>query len=50
MVVIPSVEDGPAAVTSRAAPALVKALANAFRYQRLLDDERYASISDTGSG
>ncbi len=45
-VVIPSVEDGPAAVTSRADPALVKALARAFRYQRLLDDERYASISE----
>jgi hypothetical protein len=27
-------------------PALVKALARAFRYQKLLDDERYASITE----
>ena len=27
-------------------PALVKALARAFRYQRMLDDGRYRSISD----
>ena len=31
---------------NRADPALVKALARAFRYQRLLDDGRYASISE----
>jgi hypothetical protein len=30
----------------RADPALVKALARAFRYQRLLDEGRYASISE----
>jgi hypothetical protein len=29
-----------------ARPALVKALARAFRYQRLLDEGRYASISE----
>lgn len=34
------------AVPTRADPALVKALARAFRYQRLLDEGRYASISD----
>jgi hypothetical protein len=34
------------AVTTRADPALVKALARAFRYQRLLDEGRYASISE----
>lgn len=37
---------GPAAVTTRADPALVKALARAFRYQRLLDQGRYASITE----
>jgi hypothetical protein len=31
---------------TRADPALVKALARAFRYQRLLDEGRYASISE----
>ena len=31
---------------TRAGPALVKALARAFRYQRLLDDGRYASICE----
>jgi len=37
---------GPALVTTRADPALVKALARAFRYQRMLDEGRYASISE----
>jgi hypothetical protein len=31
---------------TRADPAQVKALARAFRYQRLLDEGRYASISE----
>ena len=31
---------------ARADPTLVKALARAFRYQRLLNEERYASISE----
>jgi hypothetical protein len=44
-VVTPAV-PGPAAVTTRADPVLVKALARAFRYQRLLDEGRYASISE----
>jgi hypothetical protein len=35
-----------AALPTRADPALVKALARAFRYQRLLDEGRYASISE----
>ena len=39
-------EGGEAAVPTRADPALVKALARAFRYQRLLDEGRYASISE----
>ncbi len=30
----------------RADPALVKALARAFRWQRMLDDGRYGSISE----
>ena len=30
----------------RADPALVKALARAFRWQRMLDDGRYSSISE----
>ncbi|WP_431266962.1 hypothetical protein [Dankookia sp. P2] len=38
--------DGVAPVTTRADPALVKALARAFRYQRLLDEGRYASMSE----
>ena len=37
-VVTPMAAAGPAAVTTRADPALVKALARAFRYQRMLDD------------
>ena len=35
-----------AAMPTRADPALVKALARAFRYQKLLDEGRYASISE----
>jgi hypothetical protein len=38
--------DGVAPVTTRADPALVKALARAFRYQRMLDEGRYATISE----
>jgi hypothetical protein len=45
-VVTPVRDGGGAAVPTRADPALVKALARAFRYQRLLDDGRYASISE----
>ena len=45
-VVTPMAAAGPAAVTTRADPALVKALARAFRYQRMLDEGRYASISE----
>jgi hypothetical protein len=37
---------GSAAVTTGADPALVKALARAFRYQRMLDQGRYASITE----
>ncbi|WP_431266829.1 hypothetical protein [Dankookia sp. P2] len=44
-VVTPVQEDLPD-VATRADPALLKALARAFRYQRLLDEGRYASISE----
>ncbi|WP_372623424.1 hypothetical protein [Falsiroseomonas sp.] len=46
-VVTPVVQEGAAAaVRTRADPALMKALARAFRYQRLLDEGRYASITE----
>jgi hypothetical protein len=45
-VVTPVRDWGEAALPTRADPTLVKALARAFRYQRLLDDGRYASISE----
>ena len=44
--VVTPVADGVAPVTTRADPALVKALARAFRYQRMLEQGRYASISE----
>ena len=43
---MPAGPDGGTALSTRADPALVKALARAFRYQRLLGERRYASISD----
>ncbi len=45
-VVTPVRGDDEAAIPTRADPALVKALARAFRYQRLLDEGRYASITE----
>jgi hypothetical protein len=45
-VVTPVVDGLPAHSATRADPALLKALARAFRYQRLLDEGRYASISE----
>ncbi|MFC7477771.1 hypothetical protein ACFQS7_25700 [Dankookia sp. GCM10030260] len=44
--VVMPVQEGTMAVAPRADPALVKALARAFRYQRLLDEGRYSSISE----
>lgn len=44
--VTPVRSDGAAALPTRADPALLKALARAFRYQKLLDEGRYASISE----
>ncbi len=47
MVVTPMPATGASpTIPTRADPALVKALARAFRYQRLLDEGRYASISE----
>jgi hypothetical protein len=40
---------GHAAVSTRADPVLIKALARAFRYRRMLDEGRYASISEMAS-
>jgi hypothetical protein len=45
-VVTPVVDGLPTHSATRADPALLKALARAFRYQRLLDEGRYASISE----
>jgi hypothetical protein len=44
--VVTPMTDGVAPVTTRADPTLVKALARGFRYQRMLDEGRYASISE----
>lgn len=49
-VVTPVRDGGEVALPTRADPALVKALARAFRYQRLLDEGRYASISEMAAG
>jgi hypothetical protein len=46
MVVTPMRDGGEAAVPTRADPALVKALARAFWYQKLLDEGPYASVSE----
>lgn len=40
------VPGGPRQATTIADPALLKALARAFRWRRLLEDGRYASVSD----
>ena len=45
-VVTPAREGSEAVLPARADPALVKALARAFRYHRLLDESCYASISE----
>jgi hypothetical protein len=44
------VQKGLLAVATRAESTLVKALARAFRYQKLLDEGRYASISEMAEG
>lgn len=45
-VVTPALPGGVPVTATRADPALVKALARAFRYQRLLDEGRYSSITE----
>ncbi|MCA1480974.1 hypothetical protein, partial [Bradyrhizobium sp. NBAIM08] len=45
-VVAPVGQDTTPPVATRADPALVKALARACRYHRLLDEGRYSSISE----
>lgn len=44
--VVTPMTDGVAPVTTRADPTLVKALGRGCRYQRMLDEGRYASISE----
>ena len=44
------VVNGLPAFSTRADPALVTALARGFRYQKLLDEGRYASISEMSEG
>jgi hypothetical protein len=44
--VVMPVGHGVAPVMTKADPALVKALARAFRYQRILDEGRYASVTE----
>jgi hypothetical protein len=44
--VVTPMAHGVAPVMTRTVPALVKALARAFRYQRMLDEERFASITE----
>lgn len=39
-------EDGTGAATTHGDPALVKALARAFRWRRMLEDGRHSSIRD----
>ncbi len=42
----PVQDGGETVLPTRADPALVKALARAFRYRKLMDEGRYASISE----
>ena len=44
--VVTPMADGVAPVATRADPALVKALARAFRYQRMLDNGVYGSVTE----
>jgi hypothetical protein len=45
-IVMPVLDGLPASTATRADPTLLKALARAFRYQRMLDEGRFASISE----
>jgi len=46
---IPSGTDAPGVAATRGDPALVKALARAFRWRRMLEEGRYASIRELGA-
>ena len=48
-IVTPQGAAAPAPTHTRADPALVKALARAHRWQRMLDEGRYASISEVAA-
>ena len=45
-IVMPEGQPEAATTDTRGDPALVKALARAYRWQRMLDEGRYASISE----
>jgi hypothetical protein len=49
-VVTPVVDGLPKHTTTRADPALLKALARAFRYQRMLDSGKYTTIAEMAAG
>jgi hypothetical protein len=49
-VVTPVVDGLPAQTTTRADPTLLKALARAFWYQRMLDSGKYATIAEMAAG
>jgi hypothetical protein len=49
MVSLGAGQDG-RSIATKADPARVKALARAFRYQKLLDEGRYDSISEMAAG
>ncbi len=50
MIVTTVNQQGDTVMPTRADPVLVKALARAFRYQRMLDEGRHASISEMAEG
>lgn len=47
--VVTPMTDCVAPVTTKADPAMVKAMARAFRYQRMLDEGRYGSVTELAS-
>jgi hypothetical protein len=49
-VVTPVVDGLPTQTTTRADPALLKALARAFWYQRMLDSGKYTTIGEMAAG
>jgi hypothetical protein len=50
MVITPVVDGLPAQTTTRADPTLLKALARAFWYQRMLDAGKYTTIGEMAAG